>query len=235
LFSTLIVFAEGPAKSNAPVLAPDTVLFQNESVASMGSDDLEKYGIKTPLYKKLKWGGILGFNESSNGFNSLDKPAILSNPEFGPVFGPTLEAPFSRTFGARIEILYSQNVFTGESDASETPYLYIDHLTYVDVPLEIIITPIRKFNIFFGGDYSLLLRNKYDYVQTPITQNQAQVCQNPNTKSHYFGGLFGADFTLYNITLGCRVTCGVPNNNYANPQNTAIVQISLGYAFSMEN
>jgi len=232
---SVIAFAEAPTHPNTPTLTPDTIMFQSEALTSQGSsEDLEKYGIKVPFYKKLQWGAIIGFNETSNGYSNTDKPSLLSNPEFGPVFGPTLAVPFGRALGVRIELLYSQNVFSGQGEVDQTPYLYLNKLTYIDVPLEIQIKPIRKFSIFVGGDYSLLIGNTYKYVQSPINSTITQTCQNSNTRNSILGFVFGADFTLYNVTLGGRVTCGVPDNNSVNPQNVVIAQLTLGYTFQFE-
>jgi len=189
--------------------------------------------LKVPLYKQLEWGAKIGFNESSNGYTNLEAAKFFSNPEFGPVFGFTVALPYGKYLGARMELLYSQNVFIGEGNLV-VPFTYINKRDYLDIPLVIQIKPIKNLDLFVGGDYAILVGSTYKYDDSPLTLSQEQQFENSSSRHNVIGFVFGADYKLFWLTLGARITCGVPDNNSQNPQNTFIAQFTIGYTFHKE-
>lgn len=237
LLLSVAVWASGPQYPGNAILSPDTNMFQNASASPGGgpsANDLAKYGISVPFYKRLQWGIKMGVNVTSNAFSGTQTPNFLFNPEFGPVVGPTLAVPFGNYFGVRLEILYSQIVFSGQSNV-EAPYLYNNTLNYLDIPLMLQIKPFKNFCLLAGGDVALLLSSTYNYVQGTVSPMVQQGSQNSNAKSTVTGYVFGVDYSIYNIAFGFRITGGVPNNNTVSSQNTLVGQFTVGYVFQYDN
>ena len=221
LFSSIFVWASGPptVKSADSGILQNTFTLSQSSVASYG----DAMDIKEPLLKQIEYGGIFGFNFTSNG----QHPSFFSNPEYAPVFGPTIALPFLPYLGARLELLFSQNVFSGESSFESQPTTYLNRLTYIDIPLMLQIKPIDDLSLIVGGDASLLLGNSYSYAEAPSNTPAL----NSNPKKSFLGLLFGIEYTVYGVTGGFRMTLGVPDNNNLPTPTTIIGQFSLGYSF----
>ena len=180
------------------------------------------------LFKRPQIGIIAGFNfTSNNGSTSTATPPFLYNPEVGPMAGFTFTFPIGSFLGIRLEALYSQDAFTDETLIGLSTYIYYNRLSYIDVPIMLQIKPFRKLTFFGGADYQYLVRNVYQYVDSPVSPSVQQECQN-HTPKNYFPGV---SYQVYRITVGARVTMNVPNNYALDQQNAVLFQLSLGYTF----
>jgi Outer membrane protein beta-barrel domain len=220
LFSAMI-WAEGPSHANA-------ILREDSAFQSMGvnATNLEKYGIKVPWYQRLEYGLKIGFNFTPNGNN----PTLFINPLFGPVFGGTLALPFSRSFGIRLEALYSQAVFAGvqqvdQPGTGQEPSSYIDKLSYIDVPLMLRIRPIKRFGLGLigGGDFAYLVGNKYKSSGSPVT--------GISPSSTTLGYIFGIEYTIYEITGTLRITGNSPDNGNLPTPKAMVGQFTIAFTF----
>lgn len=229
IFSSIAVWASGPDLHSAT----NAILQDDTALQSFGTSptDLAQYGIETVWYKRLQYTAKMGFNFTSNGFTSMQTPNFLSNPAFGFVFGGAVSLPFDQYYcGLRLELLYSQDVFSTESSVDGMPTLYINRLTSLDIPLILQIKPVKDVGLalLVGGDYNILLGNSYTYAE--ISSNQTL-----NTTAHSaLGYLFGIEYTLYEITGGLRFTGGVPDNSNSPNPKALVGQFTLGYTIQYQ-
>lgn len=184
--------------------------------------------------KRLEFGMKAGAN-LSNVWDSQGENFRADN-KYGLAGGIFLGIPLGKIVGLQPEVLVSQKGFEGSGSLLGQNYSFARTTTYVDIPLQLQIKPVRFITLVAGPQFSYLLNQKDVYTFGNNSTEQEQAFKNENIRKNILGFVVGADVYYKHLVVSGRVNRDYQTNNEDGTSNTPryknqLLQLTLGYKF----
>jgi hypothetical protein len=180
----------------------------------------------------IKFGVKAGLNYS----NVWDEygEEFRADGKFGLVGGIWLGIPISEYLGFQPGIQFSQKGFKATGMLLGESYDMIRTTNHIDIPLLITVKPIEYISIGFGPQYSYLIQQKDEFVNTTTSIAQMTEFENDNIRKNILGLTGGFDINLDHLVFSGRIGYDLANNNGDGTSTTpryknAWSQITIGY------
>jgi hypothetical protein len=161
--------------------------------------------------RKLVFGLKAGLNRS----NVYDTKGLnfVANPKTGFAGGVFAAIPIGGLIGVQPEVHISQKGFTGRGMVNNESYTLNRTTTFLDIPLQLQIKPVRFFSLVLGIQYSYLLNenNEYSFEDKSIDENQQ--FDNNNLQKNIFAAVGGFDINIRHLVLSGRTGWDIQHNN----------------------
>ena len=178
-----------------------------------------------------------GFKAGVNLANVYDEQGqdFVAENKIGFVGGAFLSIPITKLIGFQPEVLYSQKGFKATGSTILGKYDFERTSTFLDIPLQLQIKPIKGITFLVGSQYSYLLETKNQFNGSASTIQEAAI-NDENYKKNIFGFVVGADFNVDMFVIGAKAGWDISRSdsdgNSTNPRyKNQVLQLTLGYAF----
>ena len=178
-----------------------------------------------------------GFKAGVNLANVYDEQGqdFVAENKIGFVGGAFLSIPITKLIGFQPEVLYSQKGFKATGSTILGKYDFERTSTFLDIPLQLQIKPIKGITFLVGPQYSYLLETKNQFNGSASTIQEAAI-NDENYKKNIFGFVVGADFNVDMFVIGAKAGWDISRSdsdgNSTNPRyKNQVLQLTLGYAF----
>lgn len=183
--------------------------------------------------ESLKFGIKVGGN-LSNIYDEEGKDFIAEN-KIGFVGGAFIAIPLGKFIGIQPEVMYSEKGFKATGKTLLGSYDFKRTLSYLDIPIQFQLKPIKEVTILVGPQFSYLLRTKNDFNGNTSTTEQDDINAD-NYKKNIFGFVIGADFNFDPLVIGVRGAWDInksdANGDTSTPRyKNQVLQLTLGFAF----
>lgn len=152
-----------------------------------------------------------GFNVS-NVWDSKGEE-FKADAKAGFAGGVFLGIPIGKYLGIQAEGLISQKGFKGSGIVLGSPYSTERTTTYLDIPLQVQLKPLRFFTLLAGPQFSYLLNQKDKYTFGTNSTEQEKEFDNDNIRKNILGFVAGADINYEHFVLSGRVGWDFQANN----------------------
>lgn len=157
-----------------------------------------------------------------------------SDPRFGFAGGVFFGIPLGTFLGVQPEILVSQKGFQGSGTLFDYPYSYSKTTTYLDIPLQATVKPVKNITILGGVQYSYLLHEKTKYTFGDNSTSQQEAFDADKLRKNIFGFVGGIDVNVKNLVVSGRLGWDAVDNHGDGTSSTPTyknrwVQLTLGY------
>ncbi len=158
---------------------------------------------------------VFGIKAGANNSNVFDTKGLnfVANPKMGFVGGIFAAIPIGGFIGVQPEILISQKGFTGSGSVNNERFTLNRTTTFLDVPLQLQIKPLRFFSLLAGVQYSYLLNQNDEYVFENNSINHDQQFENTNIRKNILAAVGGFDVNIRHIVLSGRTGFDIQHNN----------------------
>lgn len=152
---------------------------------------------------------------------------------FGGVF---VSVPLGTLFGLQPEINYSQKGFKSRGTFLGGSYDFERTTSYLDIPLQLQIKPVKCITLLVGPQFSYLLETKDDFNTGTITVVQEEELSEDNYKKNILGFVVGVEANWKGLFATARggfdVTKTDQDGNSTRPRyKNQVIQFGLGYTF----
>lgn len=183
--------------------------------------------------ENLKFGVKAGLNVA-NVYDEQNADFVADN-KLGFVGGAFVAIPLGKYLGIQPEVLYSQKGFKTSRNTIVGNYDYSVTSTYLDIPLQVQLKPIKYLTILAGPQYSYLLKTKSSFNGNATTLEEESL-NSDNYKKNIFGFVVGADVNFDNLILSGRAGWDISKTNSDGDSSTPryknqVLQFTLGYTF----
>ena len=157
-----------------------------------------------------------------------------ADSKLGFAGGFFLGIPIGDFLGFQPELLVSQKGLQGSGTLLGTPYSYTKTLTYIDVPLQLQLRPIKFLTILVGPQYSYLMNEKNVYTFGSNSTEQETEFENDNIRKNVLGFVAGADINISHIVVSGRLGWDFQTNHGDGSSSTPRyknkwVQLTIGF------
>ncbi|HTL83139.1 MAG TPA: porin family protein [Bacteroidia bacterium] len=195
------------------------------TVLKAQDDDVDPRG-------KFQFGMKAGMNYS----NVWDEKGqdFRADAKVGFAGGIFFGIPIGTFLGFQPEILLSQKGFQGSGTLFDTPYSFSRTTTYLDIPLQLELKPIRFLTVLVGPQYSYLLHEKDVYTYGANSSAQEQAFNNDNIRKNILGFVGGADINISHVVVSARMGWDFQANNgdgtsYTPRYKNKWIQLTVGF------
>jgi hypothetical protein len=156
--------------------------------------------------------GIKGGINYSNVWDEQGQD-FAADPKFGLAGGLFLGIPIGHYLGVQPELLISQKGLKGTGTLLLNQYSFTRTTTYLDVPLQVYILPVKYLKILGGPQYSYLMHQKDVYSFGANSIEQEQEFKNENVRKNILGFVFGLDLNISQAVISARMGWDFQANN----------------------
>lgn len=148
--------------------------------------------------------------------------------------GVFIGIPLGTFLGFQPEVLLSQKGFQGSGTLLGFPYSFSTTKTYIDVPLQLQIKPMKYFTVVLGPQYSYLMSEKTVYTYGSNSSAQEEEFENDNIRKNLLGFVGGLDINVSHVVVSGRIGWDFLRNNGDGSSNTpryknTWVQFTVGF------
>lgn len=201
------------------------------AMMAMGSTLLAQSSDVDPR-EKLAFGVKAGLNIA----NVWDEQGqdFRADPKAGFAGGAYVGIPIGKFFGLQPEMLISQKGFRGSGTLFGSPYKFRRTSTYLDVPLQIQVKPLKVLTVVMGPQFSFLMHQKDVFKVGESTVVQEQAFENDEIRRNIMGFVAGGDVIIRHVVVSGRMGWDLFNNNGDGTTSTPRyknrwVQLTLGF------
>lgn len=194
---------------------------------------------------KTRFGLKGGLNISTLNVSGLNVLGEFS-PKAGFHVGALVAFPVAQKFEIHPEILYSNQGYKYEETALEGKYESTANINYIAIPVMVVYSPVKNFNIELGPQVSLLVNHKaevtFNSAVFDVPDQKRTIDNGDQSQSIEFGVNAGASyFFTKNLFLSGRYNYGIStvNKKYKNNEyyenekdRNSVFQFSIGYLFN---
>jgi hypothetical protein len=181
---------------------------------------------------------VFGLKAGLNHSNVYDTQGLnfVADPKTGFAGGMFAAVPIGGFIGLQPEVLISQKGFTGSGTVNDERYTLNRTTTFLDVPLQLQIKPVRFFSLLVGVQYSYLLNQNDEYAFDNASIDHNQQFTNDNIQKNMLAAVGGFDINIRHLVLSGRTGFDLQYNNgdgtSNNPRYKNVwIQGTLGYRF----
>ncbi|MES2761207.1 MAG: porin family protein [Bacteroidota bacterium] len=181
---------------------------------------------------------VFGLKAGLNNSNVYDTQGLnfVANPKTGFAGGIFAALPIGGFIGLQPEVLISQKGFVGSGTVNNEKYTLNRTTTFLDIPLQLQIKPVRFFSLLAGIQYSYLLNQNDEYVFDNSSIDHNQQFDNSNIQKNLLAAVGGFDINIRHLVLSGRTGFDLQYNNgdgsSTNPRYKNVwLQGTIGYRF----
>jgi hypothetical protein len=112
--------------------------------------------------------------------------------------------PLGKFFGFQPELLLSQKGFKGDGTLLGTSYSFARTTTYIDIPLQLQIKPIRFVTLLIGPQFSHLFKEKNTYTFGSNSTEQEEAFEKIEARKNILGFVGGLDLNINRFVVSGR-------------------------------
>jgi hypothetical protein len=210
-----------------------TVISQENELTESSKRDRDNISSREAK-RKFVFGLKAGLNHS----NVYDTKGLnfVADPKTGFAGGIFAAIPIGGFIGLQPEVLISQKGFTGSGTVNEERYTLNRTTTFLDVPLQLQIKPVRFFSLLIGVQYAYLLNQNDEYAFDNSSIDHNQQFTNDNIQKNLLAAVGGFDINIRHLVLSGRTGFDLQYNygdgTSTNPRYKNVwLQGTLGYRF----
>lgn len=136
-----------------------------------------------------------------------------ANPKIGFAGGAFIGWPLGDVLGLQPEVLFSQKGYQGSFSVFGSTNEYKRTLSYLDIPVQLQIKPVKGLTFVLGPQYAFLLSRKDDFESSTFSGSQKEEFENQNIRKNTLGFVMGADISSDKLVFSTRVGWDVQNND----------------------
>lgn len=186
----------------------------------------------TDTREKITFGIKAGINYS----NVWDQKGedFEADPKIGFTGGVFFGFPIGKFIGIQPEVLLSQKGLKGSGSLLGFPYSFTKTKTFIDVPIQLQIKPVKYITILAGPQYSYLIHEKDVYTFGSNSVEQEQEFENDNIRKNILGLVAGIDVNISYLVISTRMGWDFQTNNGDGSSSTPRyknqwIQLALGF------
>jgi hypothetical protein len=192
--------------------------------------------VATSSFSQDRGDAYFGLKGGINYANVYDEKGgdFEASPKIGFAGGAFIGLPLGDVLGLQPEILFSQKGYQGSGSFLGSSFEYKRTLSYLDIPVQLQIKPVKGLTFLVGPQYAFLLSRKDDFKSSTFSSGQKEEFENENIRKNTLGFVFGADISSDKVAFGARIGWDVQNNNgdgtSSNPRfKNQWIQLTLGF------
>lgn len=181
-------------------------------------------------------GFTFGLKAGLNYSNVWDEKGqdFVADSKLGFAGGAFLGIPLGDFLGFQPEVLISQKGLQASGTLLGSPYSYTKTTTYLDIPLQLQLRPIKYLTILVGPQYSYLMSQKTVYTYGLNSIEQEQEFENDNYRKNVLGFVAGADINISHIVISGRMGWDFQTNHGDGSSSTpryknSWIQLTVGF------
>jgi hypothetical protein len=181
---------------------------------------------------------VFGLKAGANNSNVFDTQGLnfVASPKTGFAGGLFAAIPIGGFIGLQPEVLISQKGFTGSGTVNNERYTLNRTTTFLDIPLQLQIKPVRFFSLLAGIQYSYLLNQNDEYVFDNSSIKDNEQFDNSNIQKNLLAAVGGFDVNIRHLVVSGRTGFDLQHNNgdgtSTNPRYKNVwLQGTIGYRF----
>jgi hypothetical protein len=159
----------------------------------------------------LRFGAKAGFN-ISNVWDSKGQE-FQADPKAGIAAGLFAGLPIGKFFGLQPEIMLSRKGFKGSGTLLGSSYSFSRTTTFLDIPLQVQLKPVKYIKLLAGPQFSYLLNQKNKYTFGTNSIEQEKEFNNDNARKYILGFTLGGDLIYEQLVLFGRLGWDFQANN----------------------
>jgi hypothetical protein len=132
--------------------------------------------------------------------------------KLGFVGGAFFAIPLGKSIGLQPEFLFSQKGFKAEGTILGSPYKFTRTTNFIDVPLLLVLKPIKFVSILVGPQFSYLMKQKDVFQNAFTTIEQEQEFENDEIRKNTLGFVGGIEININQFVVGSRVNFDLTKN-----------------------
>ncbi len=158
---------------------------------------------------------LFGVKVGTNYSNVYDENGedFKADAKFGLAAGAYLTIPLMKFIAIQPEILFSQKGFKATGRILGSTYNLTRTTDYIDVPLFLVVRPIKALSLMAGPQYAYLLKQKDKFDSGTIDILQENEFKNDNIRKNTLCLVGGVDLIFTRLVLSARAGWDVKNNN----------------------
>lgn len=142
--------------------------------------------------------------------------------------------PIATFLGFQPELLISQKGFQASGTMFATTYDFKRTTTYIDVPLQLQVKPLKFLTVLVGPQYSFLVHQQDVFRAGGSTFVQEQEFENDQIRKNILGFVAGTDIVVSHVVVSGRLGWDLLNNNGDGTTTTPRyknrwIQLTLGF------
>lgn len=136
-----------------------------------------------------------------------------ANTKTGFAGGVFVGVPLGKYFGFQPELLLSQKGFKGNGTLLGTEYSFSRTSTFIDIPLQLQIKPVRFVTFLIGPQFSHLFKEKNTYTFGSNSTEQEEEFGKIDVRKNILGFVGGVDLTVNRFVVSGRFGYDFLNNH----------------------
>ncbi|MGY6523430.1 MAG: porin family protein [Mongoliitalea sp.] len=178
-----------------------TCLLMESSGQSYNTDSRERVtaGLKVGLNRSNVW------DEQGQDFRA--------DPKIGFAGGVFVGIPINKIFGFQPEFLISQKGLKGNGTLLGTEYSFSRTSTFIDIPLQLQIKPVRYVTLLIGPQFSHLFKEKNTYTFGSNSTEQEEEFGKIDVRKNILGFVGGVDLNINRFVVSGRFGYDFLNNH----------------------
>lgn len=141
-------------------------------------------------------------------------PRFSASGKTGFVAGGFVSIPFGAFLGLQPEVLWSQKGFVASGTTEDgEPYSFQRTLTYIDVPIQLQVKPIKLITIVAGPNFAFLTKRKDSFTSNTMTSTEIEEIKNDDVRNYTMGVQGGIDIHLLGLLISGRTGWDLQNSN----------------------